>query len=295
MTAEQIAHRLGKARREGLNWRCICPLHGGHSLSLRDGHRGQLLVKCWAGCEPSDIFAELRRLHLFDRAGGASPLPGDPGDPDEREDRERRQAIARRLWREARDPRQGGPMAAYLTARGIITPPVPNVLRYAPFLWRRDGPAGPAMVARVDSCDGELIGIHRTWIERGPDGIWRRRDRASLGPIAGGAVRLKSAGETLLVAEGVETTLSGMQATDLPGWAALSTGGLMALILPRIVRHVVIVADHDRSGAGERAARTAAQRWRGEARRVSIYMSPRVGEDAADLILAAAAKERHAA
>ena len=118
MTAEQIARRLGGARREGRNWRCICPLHGGRSLMLRDGC-DKLLVKCWAGCEWRDVLAELRRLHLLDGAGGASPLPDDP---EERLHRARRQAIARIIWGEARDAR-GTPVARYLKGRGITIAP----------------------------------------------------------------------------------------------------------------------------------------------------------------------------
>src|SRR5207302_9420939 len=105
-----------------------------------------------------------------------------------------------------------------------------------------------------------ITGIHRTWLTRDAAGIWRRRDRASLGPIGGGAVRLAPASETLLVAEGLETGLAAMQATPQPAWAALSTSGLVALILPPSVRTVIILADHDGNGAGERAARTVAQR-----------------------------------
>jgi len=142
------------------------------------------------------------------------------------------------------------------------------------------------MVARVDSLDGELIGVHRTWIERGPDGMWWRRDRAMLGCAAGGAVRLAPAAETLLIAEGIETCLAPMQATGQPTWAALSTSGMIALELPPIVREVVILADHDRSGAGERAAHTAAQRWLREGRRVRIAMPPQPGWDFADMLLA---------
>jgi hypothetical protein len=151
-----------------------------------------------------------------------------------------------------------------------------------------DGTYAPAIVARIDGSDGELIGVHRTWLARDAAGIWRRLDRAMLGPAARGAVRLAPAGETLLVGEGVETCLAAMQATGLPGWAGLSTSGLVALILPPLVQTVVIVADNDPNGAGERAARKAETRWRAEGRRVRIYMSPVVGEDAADLVLAAA-------
>jgi integrase len=34
-------------------------------LALRDGNRG-LIVKCWAGCDPRDVLAELRRRELND-------------------------------------------------------------------------------------------------------------------------------------------------------------------------------------------------------------------------------------
>jgi hypothetical protein len=144
------------------------------------------------------------------------------------------------------------------------------------------------MVARVDNLNGELIGVHRTWLDHGLDGTWRRLDRASLGPIAGGAVRLAPAAETLMVAEGIETALAAMQAMRQPAWAALSTSGMMALRLPAMVSTVIILADHDRNGAGERAARTAAQRWLAEGRRVRIAIPPGPDTDFADVLADAA-------
>jgi putative DNA primase/helicase len=290
VTAAEIAAALGNARREGGNYRCTCPLHGGRSLTLRDG-RATLLVRCWAGCNTRGVLAELRRRGLFGGPAEYRPPPASVARADD--NAARRIEIARSIWHEARDAR-GTPMERYFAGRRL-TLPLPPPLRYAPFLWHRDGPAGPAMVARIDGPDGELIGVHRTWLNRGPDAVWRCRDRAMLGRAAGGAVRLSPTAETMLIGEGIETTLAGMQASGLPGWAAGSTSGMTALILPSIVRHVIICADHDRSGAGERAARTAAARWRAEARRVHIYMSPRSGEDAADLILAAAVEARDAA
>jgi putative DNA primase/helicase len=136
------------------------------------------------------------------------------------------------------------------------------------------------MIGVVRNVDGELIGVHRTYLT--PD--YRRRDRASLGPAGGGAVRLAPAAETLLVGEGVETCLAAMQATAQPAWAALSTSGMMALALPSIVRTVVILADHDRNGAGERAARVAGQRWLAEGRRVRIALPPEPGTDFNDVL-----------
>jgi hypothetical protein len=141
------------------------------------------------------------------------------------------------------------------------------------------------MVARIDGPDGQLIGIHRTWISRDAGGIWSRRDRAMLGRPAGGAVRLAAAAETLMVGEGIENVASAMQARAIPAWAALSTSGLVALLLPPLVQTVIILADNDVSGAGERAARTAAARWLGEGRRVRIAMPPELGTDFSDVLL----------
>jgi hypothetical protein len=288
MTAAEIAVALGNARREGRNWRCICPVHGGRSLTLRDGHCG-LLVKCWAGCNSSEVLAELRRLGLLaGRSDGPPPAPT-PARCDNRAEAERRIALARRIWNAARGAR-GGPLMGYLADRGITLPPPPS-LRWTPALRRPDGKYAPAMVARVDNIDGELIGVHRTWIERSLDGVWRRRDRASLGPIAGGAVRLAPADEMLLIGEGVETCLAAMQATSIPAWAALSTSGMTALALPAIVRNVIILADNDSNGAGERAARTAAQRWLADGLRVRIAMPPELGSDFNDVLLGKTAAE----
>jgi len=148
------------------------------------------------------------------------------------------------------------------------------------------------MIARVDGVDGELVAIHRTFLR--PDGRGKADadpQKTMLGRVAGGAVRLAPPSELLLVGEGIETTLAGMQATGLPGWAALSTSGLVSLALPAIVREILILADNDANRAGERFAHNAARRWRAENRRVSIWTSPHVGTDANDLLIAALARE----
>jgi phage/plasmid primase-like uncharacterized protein len=140
------------------------------------------------------------------------------------------------------------------------------------------------MVARVDGPDGELSGVHRTWLARDESGIWQRRDRASLGPVGGAAVRLAPVAGTLLIAEGIETALAAMQATVQAAWAALSTSGLMALRLPPMVRTVIICADNDQNDAGQSAAYTAAQRWLAEGRRVRIATPPEPDTDFADVL-----------
>ena len=139
-----------------------------------------------------------------------------------------------------------------------------------------------AMVAPVEHVARGIIGIHRTYLTVD----YRRHDRATLGPIAGGAVRLGTprAGEWLAIGEGIETALAVVAACGLPAWAALSAPGIRALILPPEATHVIICADHDASGTGERAARDAAARWLAEGRRVRIAMPPAPGIDMADVL-----------
>lgn len=285
MTASKIAIALGGTCRSGRWWRCRCPVHGSHSatLALRDGEQG-LLVKCFAGCDARDVFAELRWRGLLGDAPhdrchrpARAIIP-----PHNRADAVHRIALARRIWNVARDAR-GSPVVRYLAGRRI-TIPLPPSLRSAPACPHPSGIYLPAMLARVVNIDGELIGVHRTYLDREATGQWHRRDRASLGPIGGGAVRLTPPAETLMVAEGIETALAVMQATAQPVWAALSTSGMTALRLPTIVRIVVILTDNDINGAGERAARTAAQHWLAEGRRVRLALPPEPGTDFADVL-----------
>jgi len=65
--AGEIAASL-EGRREGRQWRCRCPIHGGHSLLVRDGDAGRILIFCHGGCEPRDVLAELRRSGLLAEA-----------------------------------------------------------------------------------------------------------------------------------------------------------------------------------------------------------------------------------
>src|SRR5215472_4646334 len=224
MTAAEIAAALGNARREGRNWRCICTVHGGRSLALRNGRR-RLLIKCWGGCETRDVLTELRRIGLLaGRSDGSRPVPVIPRS-DGGANAAQHTAAAHRIWNAAKDPR-GSEVASYFVGRGFTTS-LPPSLRWAPALRRPDGTYAPAMVARVDNLDGELVGVHRTWLARDDCGRWRRRDRASLGAIARGAVRLAPAAERLMIGEGAETCLAAMTATAQPVWAALSTSGMV--------------------------------------------------------------------
>ena len=51
------------------------------------------------------------------------------------------------------------------------------------------------------------------------------------------------------------------------------------------MREVIILADHDANGAGERAAYAAAERWIAEGRRVRLALPPLPGADFNDVLL----------
>ena len=294
MTAAEIAAALGDPRHEGGAWRCRCPLHGGRSLIVRDGDGGCILVTCWGGCDRLAVLAELRRLDLLGSRAAYGSRLNRRGAAEHRADEARRIALARRIWEDACDPRESA-VSRYLAGRGIVLDAWPASVRYHPNCPRGRSERAPAMVALVECIERGIVGLHRTFLT--PD--CRRHDRSSLGPIGGGAVRFASPrlGEWFAVAEGIETTAAVVVASNIPAWAALSAEGIRALKLPPEATHVIICADHDASGTGERAARDAAARWLSEGRRVRIAMPVGAGSDMADVLIANtnATEARHVA
>ena len=162
---------------------------------------------------------------------------------------------------------------SYLRDRGIDAP-VPPALRFAPSLYHSSGQNYPAMVAAVSFWPSRAVtGIHRTFLS--DSGIGKADvtpNRMMLGKIGGCAVCLAPPGETLVIGEGIETSLSVHQATGLPTWAALSASLFEPLVLPELplAKKVVIAADNDDGGTGLEAARKARELWRSQGRKVFI-------------------------
>ncbi len=279
MIARDVAHALGDAIREGEGWRCRCPLHGGRSLVIRDGASGCLLVTCWGGCDRRDVLAELRRLGFLGGAAEHRPLAVSP---QRQNDDVHRIAWAQDIWESTQDASRS-PVEPYLKSRGIYLP-MPRSLRWASRCWHSASRTHlPAMVARVEHHERGFVGVHRTYLT--PDN--RRRDRASLGPIGGGAVRLGAvrAGEWLAIAEGIETALSITASCQIPAWAALSAGGVRTLVLPPEATMVLICADNDANRVGQGAADNAADRFLAEGRRVRVATPPDPDTDVNDLLV----------
>ena len=191
-------------------------------------------------------------------------------------------------------PAADTPVIAYFNGRGLSLPAGADLGCHPNLMYWETRTRYPAMIAIVRDRDGEIIGIHRTYLASQPDGSVIKaqvaRPKMMLGRIAGGAVRLADPGpaDRLALCEGIETGLAVMAAEpSLPVWATLSTSGLEQVQLPAGIRRIVILADHDASGAGLRAAETAARRLRAEGREVVIALPPEEGDDFNDLLLRA--------
>ena len=169
-----------------------------------------------------------------------------------------RAQAARNLWDRCH-PVHGSHADAYLRARAIHRCRFP-ALRFHPSLayrgddgrWRRL----PALVAAVTTDDGELKGVHRTWLDPNrPVKARVKRPRKALGHIRGCAVRFGSfdPDRPLLVGEGIETVLSLVTALpDTVAAAALSAGILGSFVPPPGLSRLLIAQDRD--AQGERAA-----------------------------------------
>ena len=216
-----------------------------------------------------------RKSSPVNGAGAITPTP-DPG-------AEGKTAFAIRIWAGAK-PAAGTPVENYLKSRGLTIEP-PATLRYHPGL--KHGPTSlflPAMVAAVTRWPSRaVVAVHRTFLVA--DGRKKApvsHNKMMLGPCTGGAVRLAEHGDELVLAEGIETALSVLQATGKPAWACLSTSGLKAVILPPEVKTVIIAADGDE--AGEKAAQEAARRLYLQGRELRIARPP-AGMDFNDLLM----------
>ena len=265
--AEQVCRvYLPQGRRQGRYW-CAGDVRGGTGRSLFVRLEPPGPVRKWS--DPAeDIHGDL--LDLIRLATGARSLRealaearrflAQPAVPAQaRPETYDRTEAARNLWKRCA-PIENSHAHAYLKARGIRRCRFSALRSHTslPYLddaggWRRF----PALVAAVTCDDGQLVGVHRSWLDpRHPRLARVSRPRKALGRIHGLAVRFGEphTAATLLVGEGIETVLSLVTAVpDTLSAAALSAGSLGAFVPPKHVTRLIIAQDRD--GAGERASR----------------------------------------
>lgn len=193
---------------------------------------------------------------------------------------------ARRLFAMAK-PIAGTLVETYLRHRGITHHNDVACLRFHPRCYYRPDKHAPtetwpAMIAAVTDLDGEITGVHRTWLD--PSGLGKApidTPRRAIGDLLGNAVRFGVAEDVMAAGEGIETVLSlrGVVPT-MPMAAALSAAHLGAILFPARLRRLYIVRDNDPAGDGALAIlidRTQA------AGIEAIALSPRGGDFNEDL------------
>ena len=202
------------------------------------------------------------------------------------------QEAARRLFAIS-GPIEGSMVETYLRGRGIARVYHGGSLRFHPRCYYRPDEhlpteTWPAMIACVTDLDGQITGVHRTWLD--PDGFDRIRlgkapidtPRRAMGDLLGNAVRFGTPDDDVLVAgEGIETMLSLRCALPtLPMAAALSANHLAAMVLSSSLRRIYIARDADAAGDMVQAILLDRAQAAGIE---AIPLSPRLGDFNEDL------------
>lgn len=181
----------------------------------------------------------------------------------------------------------GDPVDRYLRGRQLtpLGPTWPHALRRARLRHPHARREFYAMLSVVTNVANVACGVHRTFLTE--DG--RKADvdpvKMTFGPIGGGAVRLGIDSETIIVAEGIESAIGAAMQLDVDAvpWAAMSTGNMQRLDIPRDVHRVIIAPDNDRKNRfGKKPGREAATALRSriedlqitQDRRIRVQISP---------------------
>ena len=279
LSARELTLRLVKGRWHGRYGTATCPAHADRnpSLTIRDGDRAPLL-KCKAGCTQNVIIRALRTEGLWPGHGGDAvpwtpPVSPGPGPIPISE------GVAR-IWRET-IPAPGTLVDLWLKGRGLKWA-IPPAIRFHPRLAYYDEMkligSWPAMVVRLEDDAGELVGIHRTWLD--PDAVGKA-------PLPAGMPARKTLGRqgvawlgrrdttALIVAEGVESALAGSELGDesFASWGAtpvslISANGFKNFTVPATTRHLFICEDND--PAGIRETKELAKRFASSSLKVTI-------------------------
>ena len=257
MSARDVAIALGGlAHTNAVNFAAPCPCakHGQGrgdrhpSLSLSDSNDGKLLAFCHGGCNPLDVLAELRRRGLVDT--------------DRRSGNEHRDLAdyARTLWHEA-VPITGTLAERYLRQRAISITLPPSLRCHHRVKVPRSPLHFPAMIAAVSGDDHKVVSVQVTWLDPSA-GNKAAIDvpRRTFGKLGDCAVRLGGAGDTLGLAEGVETALSVSELFNVPCWATLGVERFAKIEIPPTVKRLHFFAD-GKDGKAERAAQCFARRF----------------------------------
>jgi len=194
-----------------------------------------------------------------------------------------------KIWKESVPLTGSDPVSLYLHSRKLTL--TPENIRYCPELYETDTKKHyPAMVAMVMNSKGIPVALHRTYLSRDVIGKADIESPKKLTPgtepLSGCAIRLFPAkGDTLAVAEGIETSIACMQIFDIPTWACVSNTILEGFIVPEGIRKIIICSDNDANMVGQLSAYKLANRLYKADFLVDVRVPEVANSDWADTIL----------
>jgi putative DNA primase/helicase len=119
--------------------------------------------------------------------------------------------------------------------------------------------------------------ISRTYLDTNLNKIGKAKTYCS--PV--GIVRLSRDEDVLqglFIASGLETSLDTMAKNARPMWSMGSDTSMAKFPVLAGIEALSIIADHDKNGAGEKAARAAAARWLEAGREVRVKIWTKLGD-----------------
>lgn len=195
-------------------------------------------------------------------------------------------ALVRRIWGEAIPVCEGDPVSKYLERR-CGGNKVLQIRHHPALMYCEEGTFEyyPAMVARVSSPEGKGVALHRTYLTE--DGfkapVEKVKKMLSCGDMDGSAVRLMEHGETLGIAEGIETALAASKLFDVPVWSAMTAGLLQKWTPPPEVKKVIVFGDCDESYTGQSVSYELARRLKTKGIQTEVHLPPSMGVDWVDV------------
>jgi putative DNA primase/helicase len=300
-----ILNRLGISENYLMNRHGPCPCCGGKDrfrFDDKDGNGTFYCNNCGSG-NGLDLVIHSRNCSfkealslVADIVCGASTLPAPITPAVSQEtlkapDMKRYQRIVS-LWEEGTPVTHDDPAGRYLTlTRGLQLSKFPDCLRFHPRCWTKvnnEQKCFPTLLARFDDTEGQITQLQRIFLtttgEKALSDTKRLMPAWKQGAMRGGAIRLYAPHNLLAVAEGVETALGyHIWSGGTPVWATYSANLLEQVVVPPSVTKVVVIADNDSSGQGQKSADVLAVRLFKEGREVRIVTPRAIGMDFADI------------
>jgi putative DNA primase/helicase len=261
----QILPALGVGKAYLENKHGPCPLCGGKDRYRFDDKNGRGTFYC--RCGPGDGFDLLMRINNWtfpEVASRVEEFLTGAG-----------QTLGRQKPKTEKDPvlpinkilsgvepvKEGDQVSQYLVSRGLNK--IPESIMFHPNLYESErGKNCVGMVAKIQSASGEVISLHRTFLQDGKKASINspRKVLSPIGALNGGAIRLYPATTIVGLAEGIETSIAAHEVFGIPVWSVMNTNGLETFVPPEGIKNILILGDNDHNFAGQKAAYYAANK-----------------------------------